>query len=261
MCVVRPDTQKRKHNRTSRHAKTQTQPSRPPSRPPLTDHGPARVTLLGRGGPVPEGEQAVRGPGTHREPYNFAPMGVKSISPAHLHVRPCGARVRGLMESRKGTHPKDMLPLFSFFAMRRGRLSSSSRRPCSPTRAPRLIRRPSTPTLSPLPPSFFLPLSPSLFLSPSLSLPLSFSLSLSLFLSPSLSHSCSRFVFHVHSRSSGTLSINRECGAIFASSLAHLHVRCPPRGVRAQMCSRSRIDRRACILLPAPLQVRLLVPG
>ena len=32
--------------------------------------------------------------GTRRDPSNFTPMGVNSISPAHLHVRPMGRACR-----------------------------------------------------------------------------------------------------------------------------------------------------------------------
>ena len=52
--------------------------------------------------------------GTRPEPFSFTPMAVNSISPAHLHVRPMWAlsTCRWAGETKKGTHPRNVLPLF-----------------------------------------------------------------------------------------------------------------------------------------------------
>ena len=56
-------------------------------------------------------------PGTRREPFDRTPMGVDSISPAHLHVLrdapPWSVRVDELAESRKIPTPKANCRAFS----------------------------------------------------------------------------------------------------------------------------------------------------
>ena len=49
---------------------------------------------------------------TRRGPFDLTPIGVNSISPAHLHVRPMGRTCRWAGEIKKNTHPKFFPALF-----------------------------------------------------------------------------------------------------------------------------------------------------
>ena len=67
----------------------------------------------GGGGGSEDKTHAHRGQGARREPFDFTPAGVNSISPAHLHIQTTGRTCRWAGEIKKDTHPKD-LPLALF---------------------------------------------------------------------------------------------------------------------------------------------------
>ena len=58
---------------------------------------------------------------TRRGPFNSTPMGVNSIPPARLHVRPMGVHrtCRWAGEIKKNTHPKKITALYGEQGSRR----------------------------------------------------------------------------------------------------------------------------------------------